>query len=125
MFTLLILGSSMFSFAVPVVPIVVMGHCNELGKTDNVVFGECNDPKDVNCVTCDGKGDGPIKDNVGRFYNDPANPNIGTGYTDVNVVTTVTPSGMQYTTTINASNQIITIYQQWLIYFNLSNPLLQ
>jgi hypothetical protein len=101
-----------------------MGTRTVIITTDKVEFITCPAPTDVVCQTCPAPDDGTKKFNVGRFIHEPSNPNIGKGYTDVNIDYLVTPSGMEYHIEFNPSSQIITNYQQWLNYFNLSNPLL-
>lgn len=112
------------SYSELAVPTIIMGTIHEIIRTDGVRFVTCPEPTDIECQTCDGNGDGPVKNNVGRFYHDPINQNTGTGYTNINVERRETPSGREYYYTINAGNQIITDYQLWLNYFNLVNLLL-
>ncbi|TAL67563.1 MAG: hypothetical protein EPN82_14005 [Bacteroidetes bacterium] len=103
------------------IPIIIMGVYTPINIQPGFIFIFCPPPYDRVCFTCDGHGDGPGT-NLGRFYHNPDNQEIGLGYTDVNIEYVSTPEGTEYRNTFNPGNQIITDYQTWLNYFNLERP---
>jgi len=80
----------------------------------------CCDPSDNECITCFSEytfEQQPIQNHIGMFIPSDNDPEIGEGYTDVNVrVITLSSGAKQYIFEINPNNIIIRKRSEWLQY---------